>query len=28
LQPGTYTAAVSGVNGTIGVALAEVHELP
>ncbi|MBI5691590.1 MAG: immunoglobulin domain-containing protein [Verrucomicrobia bacterium] len=28
LQPGSYTAQVSGVNGTTGVALVEVYELP
>jgi len=28
LAPGAYTAIVSGVNGTSGVALAEVYELP
>ncbi|MDO8544979.1 MAG: PKD domain-containing protein [Opitutaceae bacterium] len=28
LPPGTYTAQVSGVNGTIGVALVELYELP
>jgi outer membrane protein assembly factor BamB/subtilisin family serine protease len=28
LQPGTYTAEVSGVNGTTGVALIEVYEMP
>jgi sugar lactone lactonase YvrE len=28
LSPGTYTIEVSGVNGTTGVALAEVYELP
>ena len=28
LPPGTYTAQVSGVNGTTGVALVEVYEMP
>ena len=28
LQPGTYSAQVSGFNGTTGVALVEVYELP
>lgn len=28
LQPGAYTAVISGVNNTTGVALAEVYELP
>jgi len=28
LPPGTYTARVSGVNGTTGVALVEVYEMP
>lgn len=28
LQPGTYTAQVSGVGGTTGVALVEVYQLP
>lgn len=28
LQPGSYTAQVSGVNATTGVALAEIYELP
>lgn len=28
LQPGGYTAVISGVDNTIGVALAEVYELP
>ncbi len=28
LAPGSYTAQVSGVNGTTGVALVEVYELP
>ena len=28
LQPGSYTAQVSGVGGTTGVALIEVYELP
>ncbi|MBL9199783.1 MAG: hypothetical protein JNL39_04710 [Opitutaceae bacterium] len=28
LQPGSYTAQVSGVNNTTGVALAEIYELP
>ena len=28
LLPGTYTAQVSGVNGTTGVALVEVYEMP
>ncbi len=28
LQPGTYSAQVSGVNNTTGVALVEVYELP
>ena len=28
LQPGNYTALVSGANGTIGVALVEVYEIP
>lgn len=28
LQPGAYTAQVSGVGGTMGVALIEVYELP
>jgi hypothetical protein len=28
LQPGTYTAQVSGVNGTTGVGLVEVYEVP
>ncbi len=28
LQPGSYTAQVSGVGGTTGVALVEVYELP
>jgi hypothetical protein len=27
LAPGTYTAIVSGVNGSAGIALAEVYEL-
>ncbi|MEY2529858.1 MAG: hypothetical protein QOJ05_1948 [Verrucomicrobiota bacterium] len=28
LQPGNYTAVVSGVNGTVGVGLVEVYHLP
>jgi hypothetical protein len=28
LQPGTYTAQISGVNNTSGVALVEIYELP
>ena len=28
LPPGTYTVQVSGVNGTTGVALIEVYEMP
>ena len=28
LQPGSYTAQVSGVGNTMGVALAEVYEIP
>jgi hypothetical protein len=28
LQPGTYTAIVSGVNNTVGMALVEVYRLP
>ena len=28
LMPGMYTAQVSGVNGTTGVALVEVYEAP
>jgi hypothetical protein len=28
LQPGSYTAQLSGVGGTTGVALIEVYELP
>jgi len=28
LPPGTYTAQVSGVNGTTGTALVEVYEVP
>jgi len=28
LPPGIYTAQVSGVNGTTGVALVEVYEMP
>lgn len=28
LQPGTYTAQVTGANGTTGVALVEVYEMP
>jgi hypothetical protein len=27
LQPGAYTAVVSGVNDTTGIALAEVYEI-
>jgi|GEM_PF-1358566 len=27
LQPGAYTAVISGVNGTVGVALAELYEI-
>ena len=28
LAPGTYTAQVSGVNNTTGVALVELYEIP
>ena len=28
LAPGNYTAQVTGVNGTTGVALVEVYEVP
>jgi hypothetical protein len=28
LSPGTYTAQVSGLSGTTGVALVEVYQLP
>jgi hypothetical protein len=28
LQPGVYSAQVSGVGGTTGVALVEVYEMP
>jgi hypothetical protein len=28
LPPGAYTAQVSGTNGTTGIALIEVYELP
>lgn len=28
LQPGSYTAQVSGVDGTTGLALVEVYEVP
>jgi hypothetical protein len=28
LQPGAYTAQVSGIGGTTGVALVEVYEAP
>ena len=28
LAPGSYTAQVSGVSGTTGVALVEIYELP
>ena len=28
LPPGSYTAQISGVGGTTGVALVEVYELP
>ena len=28
LQPGSYTAQLSGVGGTTGVALIEIYEVP
>jgi hypothetical protein len=28
LEPGSYTAQVSGVGGTTGVALVEIYQLP